>query len=243
MQSTEHDDFDLEFDRHPVDAANDRRWWRRLASGLVITLAIVLALELAAIDARPSHSSSTNLTTIQGPTPFVVPEPTPTLPGDAVEPIPASCPTVAATATSADLGEMTYYADPAYGLAPVWVLGLSNQQNRHVVHFLQTYPPLPYTPQGWRWRILLVTAPGYNASLTFSGSETGGESGGKNTTLLMDVGAGLAAKLTLNASQPVMMGMKWAEWPIYVYLPKSGCYEIGAQWDGGNWSIDFAAGA
>jgi hypothetical protein len=59
----------------------------------------------------------------------------------------------------------------------------------------------------------------------------------------MDAGSGLAAKLTLNASQPVMMGVKWAEWPIYIYLPKSGCYEIGAQWDGGNWNIEFAAGA
>ena len=49
---------------------------------------------------------------------------------------------------------MSYYDVPAYGLAPVWVLGLSNQQNRHVVHFLHSYPPLPYTPHGWRWRIL-----------------------------------------------------------------------------------------
>jgi hypothetical protein len=122
-------------------------------------------------------------------------------------------------------------------------LGLSSEQNRHVVHFLHTYPPLDYTPHGWRWRVLLVTAPGYSAGLTFSGIETGGGGEGKSTTLLMDGGGGLVTKLTLNASQPVMMGIKWAEWPIYVYLPKTGCYEIGAQWDGGNWSIDFAAGA
>ena len=36
----------------------------------------------------------------------------------------------------------------------------------------------------------------------------------------MDAGAGLAAKLSLNASQPIMRGVKWAEWPIYVYLPE-----------------------
>jgi hypothetical protein len=243
MQSTENnDDFELEFEQRPVDATSGRRWWRRLASGLVITLAIVLALELAIIGARPSAqpSSSSHLTAVQGSTPFLVPEPTPTLPAIATEPIPASCPSATTSATTTDLGEISYYADPAYGLSPVWMLGLANEQNRHVVHFIDTYPPLDYTDNGWRWRILLVTAPGYSAGLTLSGEETGGD---KNATLLMDDGTGPMTKLTLNASQPVMKGVQWAEWPIYVYLPKSGCYQIGAQWHGGNWTIGFAAGA
>jgi hypothetical protein len=242
MQSTENDDdSEMEFDLQPVGVSRGRWWWHRLASGLVITLAIVLALELAAIGARPSHSSSTHLTTIQGTTPFLVPDPTATLPGVAVESIPTSCPTTPTSTTTAELGEMTYYAEPAYGLAPVWLLGLSNEQNRHIVHFFRTYPPLTYTPHGWRWRILLITAPGYSASLTFSGAETG--TGGKSTSLLMDAGSGLETKLSLNASQPFMMGAQWAEWPVYIYLPTSGCYQLGAQWTGGTWSIDFAAGA
>jgi hypothetical protein len=135
---------------------------------------------------------------------------------------------------------MTYYAGPAFGSSPVWMLGLGSDPTRHVVHFIDTYPSLPDTANGWRWRILLVSAPGYTKDLTLSGKEAGG---GKNAALYMDVGNGLAAGLTLNASQPIMRGLAWSEWPIYIYLPRAGCYQLGAQWQGGSWSIYFAAGA
>jgi len=172
------------------------------------------------------------------PTPFLTP------PDSILDTLPAHCPTGTTATTTAKITnttgtkEITYYASPAYGLSPIWMLGLSNQQNRHVVLF-ESYPPLPYTAHGWRWRILLVSAPNYNGAVMLSGEET---SNGGGVALLMDAGAGLTTELALNASQPLMRGVGWAEWPIYVYLPKPGCYEIGAHWPDGSWNINFAAG-
>jgi hypothetical protein len=236
------DDFELEV--HQLSTVAGNRRWRRIAAGIAIALAMILALELAvngpratstAQSSRPTHAP----TMVTVPTLSLPPGPYSTPPSGTLEPVPGSCP-VAPGIGTAVLGEMTYYAGPAFGTSPIWMLGLGSDATRHVVHFVESYPPLPYTSNGWRWRILLVSAPGYTKSLTLYGDET---SGGKDAALYMDVGSGLAAKLSLNASQPIMRGVAWAEWPIYVYLPRAGCYQLVAQWQGGSWSIYFAAGA
>jgi hypothetical protein len=235
---------DFEFEVHPLSwAGAGSRRWRRIAASIAIALAIILAFELAingpsASSTAQSASPTPATTVVTTTTPSLPQQPSPTLPSSALEPAPSSCPAASGIDTAA-LGEMTYYADPAFGSSPVWMLGLGSDPTRHVVHFVKTYPPLPYTSNGWRWRILLVSAPGYTQSLTLSGEETGG---GKTAALYMDTGSGLVAKLVLNASQPIMRGLAWAEWPIYVYLPKAGCYQLVAQWQGGSWSIYFAAG-
>lgn len=137
--------------------------------------------------------------------------------------------------------QILYDDAQAFGGSPVWVVGLSNEQNRPVVHFekFPTYPPILYTAHGWRWHILLVSAPGYSGEVHLSVNQLGA---GGNTALLMDAGTGLTRQLSLNAAQPTMRGGAWAEWPIYVYLPQPGCYEFSARWLGGSWSVPFAAG-
>jgi hypothetical protein len=235
----------FEFESNQMsDVGSQNRRWRKLTGAIAVTLVVVLTLVLAArssgalssgtvstaLSSGTTSASSTAL--LSSPAPILTP------PDTLLEPIPARCPSTKA-ATSAAITEISYYDDPAYGQPPVWVLGLSNEQNQHVVHF-ESYPPLPYTPHGWRWRILVVSAPGYNGYVSLSGEQTG--SGGGNPSLFMDVGAGLAEQLSLNANQPIMRGVNWAEWPVYVYLPESGCYELGAHWPGGSWSINFAAG-
>jgi hypothetical protein len=237
---------DFEFEVHPLSwAGAGSHRWRRIAAGIAIVLVIILAFELA----ENGHSTSTTAQS-SSPTPGRVivtattlalpPQPSSTPPASALQPAPSNCPGASGGGGTATLGEMTYYADPAFGSSPVWMLGLGSNPTRHVVHFIQSYPPLLYTSNGWRWRILLVSAPGYTSDLTLSGEETGG---GKTAALYMDVGSGLKAKLLLNASQPFMRGLAWAEWPIYVYLPTASCYQIAAHWQGGSWSIYFAAGA
>ena len=232
---------DFEFEVHPLSwAGAGSRRWRRIAAGIAVTLAILLAFELAINSpSATSTAQSSSPTPVRTTTPSLPPQPSSTPPISALEPAPNRCPAASSVGTAA-LGEMTYYADPAFGSSPVWMLGLGSDPTRHIVHFVQSYPPLLYTLNGWRWRILLVSAPGYTQGLTLSGEEIGD---GNTAALYMDAGSGLAAKLLLNASQPIMRGVAWAEWPIYVYLPKTGCYQLVVQWQGGSWSIYFAAGA
>lgn len=236
------DNFEFEANQSLSDDPGSHRW-RKVTATTAVTLVVVLTLVLAArgTGGSAAGSSSSNLTSVKQTT---VPYPAPvfTPPGSVLDPLPTHCTTTTTTTTKitnkTEPEEITYYAGPAYGLSPIWVLGLSNQQNRYVVLF-ESYPSLPYTSHGWRWRILLVSAPNYDGAVTLSGEETGD---GGGAAVLMDAGTGLATELSLNASQPIMRGVGWAEWPIYVYLPKPGCYEIGAHWSNGNWNINFAAG-
>jgi hypothetical protein len=236
---------------HPSDDGSGNRRWRKVTGATAVTLVVILTLVLAArgsgalspgtVSTANSSNTTSTPSQVQQITGTFQSSPAPALtpPGSLLGPIPARCPS-GTTATSTAITEISYYDDPAFGQSPVWVLGLSNEQNQRVVHF-ESYPPLPYTSHGWRWRILVVSAPGYHGEVTLAGEQTTGSSGVKST-LFMDVGAGLAAQLFLNASRPIMRGLDWAEWPIYVYLPGSGCYHLGAHWPGGSWSINFAAG-
>jgi hypothetical protein len=49
--------------------------------------------------------------------------------------------------------------------------------------------------------------------------------------------------LVLDPHNPSTTDLGWAQWPIYVYLPGSGCYSLKARWPGGMWQISFAAGS
>jgi hypothetical protein len=236
---------------HPSDDGYGNRRGRKVTGAIAVTLVVILAMVLAvrgsgalapgSVSTANSSDVSSAPAQVQQITGTLQASPAPALtpPGSLLEPIPARCHS-STTATSTAITEISYYDDPAYGQSPVWMLGVSNEQNQRVVHF-ESYPPLPYTSHGWRWRILVVSAPGYNGDVTLAGEQTGGSSGAKST-LFMDAGAGLVPQLSLNASRPIMRGLDWAEWPIYVYLPGSGCYQMGAHWPGGSWSISFAAG-
>jgi len=38
------------------------------------------------------------------------------------------------------------------------------------------------------------------------------------------------------------VGVDYAEWGSYIYIPTAGCYALEATWSGGHWRILFAAG-
>jgi hypothetical protein len=230
----------LEFETIRPLSGTGRRRWRNVVVTTMIALVIALLLVLAARGslnlARPAGfaTRTSGVGTAQPyPTPFEAP------PVSALGPAPVRCP--AAAEVGGQMQKIRYNGAPAFGGSPVWVVGLSDEPNRPAVHFERypTFPPLPYTAHGWRWRFLLVSPPSYGGIVRLSGNQLGA---GGNTALLMDAGAGLTANLSLNASQPMMRGVSWAEWPIYVYLPKPGCYEIDARWSGGSWRLPFAAG-
>jgi hypothetical protein len=229
----------LEFETTAPPSGTSRRRWRTVAVTTMIGLLIALTLALAAQGslnpARPARSAThiSGVGTAQPyPTPFEAP------PASALGPAPARCP--AAAEVGGQMQKIRYYGAPAFGGSPVWVVGLRDEPNRPAVHFERyAIPPPTYTVHGWRWHFLLVSPPSYRGIVRISGEQLGA---GGNTALLMDAGTGLTANLSLNASQPTMRGVGWAEWPIYVYLPKPGCYEIDAHWSGGSWRLPFAAG-
>jgi len=233
------DNFEFEPDQS-VEYSGINHRWRQISGSIAVILAVALTLVLAAHSSQgsPPRSAPTShthptaqATTAALPTTPPVASPFLTRSDSLLEPIPAKCPT---PNTSVPVTQIVYYADPAFGLSPVWVVGLSDEQNQRVVNF-GTYPPLPYTSHGWRWRILLVASPRYDGTVMLSGS-------GTDSALFMDVGSGPIAKLVLNAGRPTMRGVGWAEWPVYVYLPEPGCYKLDANWPGGSWTINFAAG-
>ena len=230
----------LEFETSRPLSGTSRRRWRTVVVttmiGLVIALTLALAAQGSLNPARPARSAThtSGVGTAQPyPTPFEAP------PASALGLAPARCP--AAAEVGGHMQQIAYNGAPAFGGSVVWVVGLSDEPNRPAVHFERypTFPPLPYTAHGWRWRFLLVSVPSYGGIVRLSGSQLGA---GGNTALLMDAGTVLTANLSLNASQPTMRGLGWAEWPIYVYLPEPGCYEIDARWSGGSWRLPFAAG-
>jgi hypothetical protein len=230
------DNFEFEENVPAAGAAGSRR--RRgaavaLALALIVTLLLALALHDSGAEQQVIVAASPSASVFSA-TPALL---TSTPPANALAPAPVRCP--AQGTASASLGQITYYATPAYGISPVWMLGLYSEQQQRIVHF-ERYPPLPYTAQGWRWRILMVSAPGYSGLVTLSGAQMGGAA---PTPLLMDAGSGLKPLLTLNPLDPTTRGQRWAEWPIYVFLPGPGCYQMSARWPGGNWQITFAAGA
>jgi hypothetical protein len=227
--------FEFEENSTPASGPSSRR--RRRGILVVMKLILAVSLLLATQDTRDQQHAMTVLTPGSGATQsqlvrMSTPSPT------ALAPVPTRCPLP--TARQPQLGKTIYYGTVAYGVSPVWMLGLQSQHQERVVHFATFFPPVIYTEHGWRWRILLVSAPGFLGQISLSGEHIGG---GSSTALLLDAGAGLTPLLALDPHDSSTTDLGWAQWPIYVYLPGSGCYSLDAQWSGGRWHISFAAGS
>jgi hypothetical protein len=227
--------FEFEENSTPASGPSSRRRRRGILVVMTLILAVILLL-LATQDTRYQQSAMPVLTPGSGATQsqlvrMSTPSPT-------AAPAPTRCPLP--TASQPRLGKSIYYGTVAYGVPPIWMLGLQSQPQGRVVHFATFFPRVVYTEHGWRWRILLVSAPGFLGQIRLSGEHI---AGGSSTALLLDAGAGLTSLLVLNPHDPSTTDLGWAQWPIYVYLPGSGCYSLDAQWPGGRWQISFAAGS
>jgi hypothetical protein len=228
--------FEFEENSTPASGPSSRRRRRGILVVMTLILAVILLL-LAIQDASDQQNAMTVLTPGSSATQTQLARmstPSPT----ALALAPTRCPLP--TASQPQLGTISYYGAEAFGVPPIWMLGLQSQPRGRVVHFATFFPRVVYTAHGWRWRILLVSAPGFLGQIRLSGEQA---AAGSSTSLLLDAGAGLRTLLVLNPHDPSTTDLGWAQWPIYVYLPGSGCYSLDAQWSGGRWQISFAAGS
>jgi hypothetical protein len=228
--------FEFEENSTPASGPSSRRRRQGILVVMTLILAVTLLLLLATQDTGDQQHAMTVLTPGSRATQSLLVRMS-TPPPSALAPAPMRCPE--STTSHPQLGHIIYYATVAYGVPPVWMLGLQSQPQGRVVHF-EAFPPLTYTVHGWRWRILVVSTPGFRGQITLSGEQI---AGGLSTALLLDAGAGLMSLVRLDPHNPTTTGQGWAQWPIYVYLPGSGCYFLAARWPGGNWQISFAAGS
>jgi len=128
---------------------------------------------------------------------------------------------------------ITYFAEQAFGGAPLWVSGFDDPGQR-VVHLAGALPRL-LTPRGWVWRVLLVTDLRYPGPLTVTGDGPAGP-------LLFVQGAQAVTALALDTRAPGWEFNGWGDWVAYIFLPGPGCYGVRASWPGGGWRVTFAAG-
>jgi hypothetical protein len=208
--------------------ARSRRRVRPLTAGAGLALLVavmVVAVSLHGADATPQDAATTR------------PAPTPTDGALAVLPVVTPNGVSIGEPPSCSLGPapdtVTYFAQHAFGGAPLWVSGFDDAAQR-VVHLEGPLPRL-LTPRGWAWRVLLVTDLRYLGPVTVTGDGPGGP-------LLFAQGTQAVASLALDTRAPAWTFNGWGDWVAYIFLPGPGCYGVRATWPGGGWRVAFAAG-
>ena len=200
-----------------------------------------LILVIAACTQAPSPQaaktppvSSSTLT----PTAIATLQPTPTLWGGqsaTLGPVPQNCP-----ASPAPKKVPVFWL--AYGGSPVWVEFVGSS----------TYPILVWSPEqalefheehGWAHKFLWLIEARYTGIVTIHGVNLR-----DGSPLLPDAdhqpGASALTLLVLDTQDPTIINRtdQWTEVPGGLTIPKAGCYYLEADWPGGHWRINFAAG-
>ncbi|HUY78912.1 MAG TPA: hypothetical protein VMV29_19220 [Ktedonobacterales bacterium] len=170
--------------------------------------------------------------------------PTPTIPLQALGPIPSDC---APNRTDSSVGAPGL--GTAVGHDPVWVDAFDGPT---ATLSIPAHGGTQFTQYGWQVGIVLVFTTGYSAPVTLSGNAA-------KTNLplwfgalnpLADPGINTQAPttdFTIDAQQAQTNGGGVSGdivfYQVAMYLPGAGCYTLGANWPGGRWLIGFAAGA
>lgn len=220
-------DFELEMETLPA-WRTERRHVRPLtaAAGLALLAAVVVIANLSGAGAASQEmaadgSPTAAATLVPGPLILQMPNP-------ATVANPPAC------ALAPTLDAIGFYLVPAFGEAPLWLSGFDDSDPR-VVHFYKV-PPRLLTPQGWVWRVLLVTNLRYAGPVTVTGNGPGG------SLLFTQDGQTAMTSLTLDTRTPASVLNGWGDWETYIYLPGPGCYDVRASWPGGGWRLTFSAG-
>ncbi len=166
------------------------------------------------------------------------PTPTPTLWGGqsaTLGPVPQHCPASLAPQNVPVFGL-------AYGASPMWVQFSGSS----------THPTLVWYPEqaldfhsqyGWGHKFLWLMEARYSGIVTIHGANLG-----DGSPLLPDAdhqtGASTLTLLVLDTQDPTIINRteQWIEVPGGLTIPKAGCYYLEADWPGGHWRINFAAG-
>ena len=147
------------------------------------------------------------------------------------KPVPADCPA----------GPKPAQVDPAtgtgVGAAPVWALSFESGPTGAV---LRRPEAVPSTEYGLELKLAWGVAPAFRDPIHIGGVDLG-----NGAPLWFRIGR--AEPGTEAVLEPTHPGAQSSS-PLllftgYVYLHRSGCYQLFARWPGGSWSIPFAAGA
>jgi hypothetical protein len=188
-----------------------------------------LVLILASCTQTPQSSATPTPTISTKPTNSATLVPVPTTPP--LGSIPRDC-TPGPTPRSSLPG-----IGPVIGGSKVWASGF---EGSHATILIRPYDDT-YTQHGWSWKIVWEVGPDYTQLVTIQGGNLR-----NGMPLWIQVTGNPATSAVLDPKHPdhpgSSVGIDWAEWGSYVFIPQAGCYYLQASWPGGSWRIDFAAG-
>jgi hypothetical protein len=150
-------------------------------------------------------------------------------------PLPATCPR-ANTLQSFE----SPLDPPGLGSGPVWLVGFSGP-TASLVHLNSSQAKW----LGWYQTLTLFVEKGYEGTLLLQGgSQANGaplwfsdeSMSNTNNSLYFDM------QRTTDKQRFYSSG-QWEFVPVDVFIPASGCYFLQANWSGGSWIADFAAGS
>lgn len=251
----------------PEDGNGRTLWYRQrvqVPRPLVVATLIVL-LGLILLVAPPIGSALRALIPQPTPTTAIVqvvyptaplatatlaPYPTPTLIVPAIGPIPTNCPP---STRLVDFSSGQTY--PGVGGSDVWLDGLGETNGtfesgqRATVNF-GTYQLTDnnYTLHGWPLHVQVYIKANLTQTITLTGHDlqTGYSlwfSRDTNDPYAVSDGAPV---ITIDASDYGSVSetsdRQWKFWVGVLYLPGTGCYTLHANWPGGGWVANFAAG-
>lgn len=126
---------------------------------------------------------------------------------------------------------------PAYGGDGVWAGIYAELEAPNILHGLDA----PLTSDGWRLKVLWIVDPDHPARITLAGSETT-----RSWPIEFQIGGTSSVKSTSPVLDPdhpsIPLQDEFANFPSYIYLVGSGCYQLGASWESGGWGLEFAFG-
>jgi hypothetical protein len=201
----------------------------------MLTLVLLLLFLAGCSQGTPAQQTMATKTTTPQPVatqPYLLPTLIPSQAAPHLGSVPTNCP----------LGPRQVSPDPqqfgpGVGSYPVWAIGIGGQ---HATIHLGVDGG-QYTSAGWQWKVLWAVKASFPQTITLQGKALHG-----NTPLLFQLGDNNLTSMPLldprHPGTPTGQDAGWSEFPSYLYVPAAGCYVLEAHWQGGGWSIPFAAG-
>lgn len=223
--------------------------------GLILIVATPIGSALRALIPQPTPTTAIVQVVYPTAPPATAtpsPYPSPTLIAPAVGPIPANCPP---STPLVDFSSGQTY--PGVGGSDVWMVGfvergggpVSGQPaTAQIVEPRQSDGNGFYTPNGWPIQIFVYIKANLTQTITVTGHDlhTGYSLWFSHDTSVSNIVHEAVPVVTIDASDNGVVGKtadgQWKIWFGVLYLPGAGCYALHANWPGGGWVANFAAG-
>lgn len=221
--------------------------------GLILIVATPIGSALRALIPQPTPTTAivqVVYPTAPAATATPSPYPSPTLIVPAIGPIPTNCPP---STRLVDFSSGQTY--PGVGGSDVWLDGLGETNGtfesgqRATVNFgTYQFTDNNYTLHGWPLHVQVYIKANLTQTITLTGHDlqTGYSlwfSHDTNDPYAVSDGAPV---ITIDASDYGSVSKtsdrQWKFWVGVLYLPGAGCYALHANWPGGGWVANFAAG-